>query len=220
MLIADARQNKCLAEMTASYPFMRLDSLIAGEPVLQRADWLARWRDDRSGQGVPSMPTLLYHGRIDEVVPYSQGRQLFADWCAHGAPVEFRTVDDADHFAGYALGSGPAMDWMSRRFAGAEARSDCPPGSPTASPAPAPRMRLSVTPRRARAGRTTAYRFRVRSSSADCVRGVSIRFAGRRVRTDRRGRAALRIRVVRRGLRRAVATKRRCARAHAAVRIR
>ena len=57
-----------------------------------------------------------------------------------------------------------------------------------------PALTLSVRPARASVGRRTRFRFRVTSvqgSGHHGVRGVRIRFAGRSVRTDRRGRAAL-----------------------------
>jgi hypothetical protein len=54
-----------------------------------------------------------------------------------------------------------------------------------------PAMRLSVAPKRARAHRRTRFRFAVRSSSPNCVRGAKVRFASKRARTDRRGRATI-----------------------------
>jgi hypothetical protein len=74
----------------------------------------------------------------------------------------------------------------------------------------APRLRLSVRPRVVRAGRRTRFRFRVTrrdGGRAVAVRGAAVRFAGRRVRTGRRGQAVLAVRFARRGRRRAVATR-------------
>jgi len=89
-----------------------------------------------------------------------------------------------------------------------------------ASPRPRPRLRLSVTPRRVRAGRRVRFRLRVHSTDAACARGATVRFAGRRVRTNGRGRAALVLRMHRPGLRRAVATKPGCRRASRPVGVR
>ena len=52
------------------------------------------------------------------------------------------------------------------------------------------RMRLRVAPRRVRAGRRARVRFRV-AGPRQCVRGATVRFAGRRTRTNGRGRAAV-----------------------------
>ena len=60
------------------------------------------------------------------------------------------------------------------------------------------RLRLSVRPRRAVAGRRTRFRFRVRlvrRGRSRPARAATVRLAGRRVRTNRRGRARLVVRL-------------------------
>jgi hypothetical protein len=64
------------------------------------------------------------------------------------------------------------------------------------------RLRLKVRPRRTRAGRRTRFRFKVTArvrGKRRLVRGVRIRLAGRRARTNRRGRARIRLRFNRPG---------------------
>ena len=91
----------------------------------------------------------------------------------------------------------------------------------TSRPARAKRLRLTVRPRRLRAGRRTRLRVYVRTWSgprARPVRGALVRFGDRRVRTGARGRATLvlrprrpgarSVRVTRRGLRPARVTVR------------
>jgi hypothetical protein len=69
-----------------------------------------------------------------------------------------------------------------------------------------PPLAVSVRPRRARTGTLTRFRFLVTSGTSHRpVAGARILFAGRRTRTDRAGRARLRIVVHRAGLRRVVA---------------
>ncbi len=63
------------------------------------------------------------------------------------------------------------------------------------------RAKLTVRPRRARAGRRTRFRFRLAAELPLCREGVTIRFAGRRVRTDGEGRATVRARLRGRGRR-------------------
>ena len=68
-----------------------------------------------------------------------------------------------------------------------------------------PRLRVSVRPRRVSAGRSVRMRVRVRARRGGrlrAVRGALVRTGGRRARTDRRGRATLRVRYRRRGARR------------------
>jgi endoglycosylceramidase len=84
-----------------------------------------------------------------------------------------------------------------------------PPGRGTR-----PALGLTVRPRRATAGRTTRFRFQVRGAS-----GATIRFGGKRRRTDRRGKASLRVRFRHPGRRFARATARGAKTARVSVRI-
>lgn len=81
----------------------------------------------------------------------------------------------------------------------------------------APTIRLSVSPRRLHAGTRARFRFRVHSRSAACRRRVLIRFAGRHVRTNRRGNATLVRRLHGTRRYRAVATKHGCRSGRASV---
>jgi hypothetical protein len=74
-----------------------------------------------------------------------------------------------------------------------------------------PRLRVAVSPRRARSRSVVRLRVRVRVRRAGrlrAVRGATVRAAGRRARTNRRGRATLRVRFVRPGPRPLTARKR------------
>ncbi len=82
-----------------------------------------------------------------------------------------------------------------------------------------PSMRLSISPRRARATRRTTFRFKVSSSSARCERGALIRFGGANVRTDLDGRARVSRSFVRTGLRRARVVHKGCRADRAGVRV-
>jgi hypothetical protein len=82
-----------------------------------------------------------------------------------------------------------------------------------------PRLRLSVRPRRVRAGRRVRLRLRVRASARKCMLGARIRLVGRTVRTDRWGRAALPIRFGRSGVKTARATRPPCRPANLRVRV-
>jgi hypothetical protein len=84
---------------------------------------------------------------------------------------------------------------------------------------PRPRLRLAVHPGRVVAGQRTRFTFRAGSPSASCVSGVAIRFAGRRVRTGRHGRAELTATLRRTGAWHARATKPGCREADALVRV-
>jgi sugar lactone lactonase YvrE len=72
---------------------------------------------------------------------------------------------------------------------------------------PAPRLHLTVRPKRAVVGKPTRFRFQV-TLRGKPVKGAVVRFTGRRATTGPRGRASMRFRPRRRGLRRPVAVKR------------
>jgi hypothetical protein len=86
-----------------------------------------------------------------------------------------------------------------------------------------PRLRLKVRPRRTRAGRRTRFRFKVTArvrGKRRLIRGVRIRFAGRKARTGRRGRARIRLRFNRPGRYKVRATKKGMRRTSKWVRVR
>jgi hypothetical protein len=82
-----------------------------------------------------------------------------------------------------------------------------------------PRIGLSVTPRRLEAGVRSRVTFRARAFG-DPVARATVRFSGRRVRTNARGRAVVRVRVASAGRRFATVTKSGFARRRVAVRVR
>ena len=73
---------------------------------------------------------------------------------------------------------------------------DGPGRRPAARGGESARLRLAVRPRRARAGRRTAFRFRVirAGRGGGPVPGAFVRFAGRTARTNRAGRARIAVR--------------------------
>jgi hypothetical protein len=83
-------------------------------------------------------------------------------------------------------------------------------GCAARSAAKRPKLRLRVRPRRVRAGERTVFRFEVRRRHEGVdrrARRATVRFAGRRTRTNRRGRARMTLTLERPGVRRARATK-------------
>jgi hypothetical protein len=111
--------------------------------------------------------------------------------------------------AGYAARAGGAAV-VSARNAGTLLLAACPgAGGVTVTVTPMgngrgscrPRLRVSVSPRSARGGRTTRLRILVRAVLGryrHTVSGATVRVAGKRVHTNRRGRATIRVRLRRR----------------------
>jgi hypothetical protein len=84
-------------------------------------------------------------------------------------------------------------------------------------------MWLKISPRRVRSGKRVRYHFRVvgrrPGGKRRRVRGATVRFAGHRVRTNRRGRAAMTVRLRKVGLRPALARKKALGRTVRVVRV-
>jgi hypothetical protein len=92
-----------------------------------------------------------------------------------------------------------ALTGRKRRSVGIRAVDDQGNAGPVATigkgkrAAPRPRLRVTVAPRKAHAGTPTTFRIRVRDARGRGVRGAVVRLAGRRVKTNRRGRATVRV---------------------------
>lgn len=89
--------------------------------------------EQRIGRSTPESPVLIVQGRNDDLIPHTQATRLAADWCAQGATVEFRTEEIPPIAPGFVVGHGlpmvsglpSALDWMTDRFDGVPARSNC-----------------------------------------------------------------------------------------------
>ncbi|MFF7981480.1 lipase family protein [Streptomyces sp. NPDC007901] len=104
-----------------------ISDIIATTPALQ-----AFLDSQRIGTLKPSGPVRLATGVSDNLVPHAQARQLAVDWCRKGAdvtytPVVLPSVGSAllNHFAPLLTDQGPAIDWLTDRFAGKAASSNC-----------------------------------------------------------------------------------------------
>ncbi|PLC07209.1 hypothetical protein CY658_09555 [Variovorax sp. RO1] len=125
-VVADLRDKKCTIEAAATYPGLSDAVLVDPPGLLARPNWKARLAENRTGTLAPAVPALVYGGLLDEVVPHQDVKQLFADWCALGAKVNFRTLGITEHATGGVLGMPLVLDWMGHRFAGDKVVSDCP----------------------------------------------------------------------------------------------
>jgi hypothetical protein len=90
----------------------------------------------------------------------------------------------------------------------------------SATPCVTPRLRVSVTPGRVRAGHRTRFAFALASRSPRCIAGATIRLGGRKVRTGPHGRAALAAALRKPGAHRVSATRPGCRGGSALVHVR
>ncbi|MFI6054958.1 lipase family protein [Streptomyces violascens] len=122
--LVDYFKNNCVAIDTTVGSFKHVTDLTVKNP-LQQPDWQARLAESKLGTHRPDAPVYLYHGTVDELIPYAVGRQLRSDWCAKGADVEWHALPLLGHIGGVTVGGVPAANWLADRFAGKPAQSNC-----------------------------------------------------------------------------------------------
>lgn len=74
--------------------------------------------DNRIGNRRPRIPVLIAHSLLDDVIPYSVGRQLAKDWCAKGANVNLSTSAVISHLGGSIPNAALSYAFWDARFAG------------------------------------------------------------------------------------------------------
>ncbi|MFJ6937241.1 lipase family protein [Streptomyces sp. NPDC101132] len=117
-------KENCVAVDSVAGSFKRISDLTTSNP-LQQPDWQARLNQSKLGRTAPAAPVYQYHALGDELIPYSVGRQLRADWCAKGANVHWETIWVGEHVSGVITEAVEAGDWLADRFAGRTASANC-----------------------------------------------------------------------------------------------
>jgi fermentation-respiration switch protein FrsA (DUF1100 family) len=118
-------ENACVAEIVASAPFGRLDDLTTRPNVIDDPRWQQRIRENLLGDTKPAAPVYLYHGTVDELIPYSGAVALKNRYCASGAQLEWRPVPLGAHITTVSLWGTVALNWLGDRFAGKPAANSC-----------------------------------------------------------------------------------------------
>lgn len=91
---------------------------------LTTPQWQARLAEQRLGSVAPAVPAFLFHGAVDQLVPYSLGTGLRDAWCSIGADVTF-TGYPFDHFGGLVAGNADGVAFLTDRFAGTPSAPGC-----------------------------------------------------------------------------------------------
>lgn len=96
-----------------------LTQLMAREPFRSVID------HQRLGRLKPTVPVLVTHSTLDDVIPYRVGRTMAKDWCARGAAVKFVPNAVPTHLGGMSAHTAEATVFWSARFAGRTMPSTC-----------------------------------------------------------------------------------------------
>ncbi|MDF9814915.1 lipase family protein [Streptomyces sp. SPB162] len=116
-------RTQCVAIDAIAGLFQRIDQVTTSNP-LDRPDWQSALRADALGTRGPDAPVYLYHGVVDELIPYAVGQRLRSDWCARGVDVQWQSMP-LGHITGAIAGSPFAMEWLADRFAGHPTAGNC-----------------------------------------------------------------------------------------------
>lgn len=122
-------EGQCTFESIAAYPFVKSSTLTAdGKPVtdlLTREPFASVVKDQTIGNKKPTVPILMTHSLVDDVIPYSVGYDLAVRWCDRGANLRLSTNVAPGHVGG-ALASYPeSFAFLEARFAGWPTLSSC-----------------------------------------------------------------------------------------------
>lgn len=120
----DRVKQSCYLEDAAAFGTMSISDVtqpdVSTDPAWQRAY-------DRSllGTRKPGAAAYVYHGTSDTIVPFSQGQQLYASWCARGADITFERIVGLEHVTGAALTSPAGITWLIGRLRGRADHAGC-----------------------------------------------------------------------------------------------
>ena len=115
-LIAE-NEDDSLVGLVTGFALKTMAAITTTNP-LDQADWQDRFARSRLGSVPPRVPLLLYHGQLDEVIPYGLGTDLRDRYCTQGATVQWLTYPAADHITGVLVAAPTTTDWLADRVAG------------------------------------------------------------------------------------------------------
>lgn len=110
-----AGREACLVDGLTLGAFKNIAAVTTTNP-LATPQWQARVNEQKLGGARPQVPVYLYHGLLDEIIPYDQGTGLRTSWCARGARVQWADYLLADHLLGIFAAQGDVVNWVNARF--------------------------------------------------------------------------------------------------------
>ncbi|QXJ22505.1 triacylglycerol lipase [Actinomadura graeca] len=104
--------------------FTRIGDYTTDNP-LETEKWQARLDANKLGGTAPGVPVMQSHASLDEIIPFGQADALRRAWCAKGANLTWRTYGLAGHVIGAVRSEPDAIAFLTDRFAGKPAQSNC-----------------------------------------------------------------------------------------------
>ncbi|MHB8262286.1 MAG: lipase family protein [Acidimicrobiales bacterium] len=104
--------------------------LLAAPGIMSNRTFIAHLRENDPGNSRTSMPILLAYGKRDIIIPTSAYQSFTRKACANGSTrVSTFISANAGHGTILQAATGTVEKWISNRFAGKPAPSNCSPGS-------------------------------------------------------------------------------------------
>ncbi|WP_413332037.1 lipase family protein [Brevibacterium sp. GP-SGM9] len=127
--VVEKTSNQCTIEATLSTALLDTSTLTKhGQTFAEivEENFMSVAEKQRLGKAeVPVIPLLVNHSRLDDVVPFSQGKELAATWCRAGHKVALEDNLGPTHIGGY-IASVPRIEaFTSRTFAGKAPLDSC-----------------------------------------------------------------------------------------------
>ncbi|SJX64346.1 probable lipase precursor [Sporisorium reilianum f. sp. reilianum] len=82
---------------------------------------------------VPRFPRFMWHGNIDEIVPFISDADYVKEQCRKGANINWNVLPLTGHAGAEIVGLVPALDWMGKVFRGQTPKVSCGNGVPVIS---------------------------------------------------------------------------------------
>ena len=117
--VFDLLNNAFVKSSTLSYNGQPMSTLMAAEPFKSIV------AAQRIGTIKPKVPVLVTHSALDDVIPYSVGKQMAKSWCGKGANVFFSTNIAPLHVGGIVPQTAEALPFFEARFLGLPQLSNC-----------------------------------------------------------------------------------------------
>lgn len=117
--VFDLLNNAFVKSSTLSYNGQPMSTLMAAEPFKSIV------AAQRIGTIKPRVPVLVTHSALDDVIPYSVGKQMAKSWCGKGANVFFSTNVAPLHVGGIVPQTVEALPFFEARFLGLPQLSNC-----------------------------------------------------------------------------------------------
>jgi pimeloyl-ACP methyl ester carboxylesterase len=125
---SDQVETDCVFDLL-DHSFVRSSTLSASGQPMSRLMEVEPFRSivdaQRIGRIKPTVPVLVTHSALDDVIPYGVGKAMARSWCGKGANVYFSANVAPGHVGGLVPQVAEALPFFEARFAGLPQWSNC-----------------------------------------------------------------------------------------------